>query len=455
MKLPQRVIWGEGMFVSPQHLQQADRYHENLLAARLGAVFPYDWGVVTVELDERALVAGQLRVQRFEGILPDGLPLTFDATHPEAPPARPIEGHFGPAQRALEVFLGVPIDREGAATVASTAAPTPGLRYYTATRNVVDAGGNATEVPVAFAQRQVVVLFGDEARDDFETIKIAEVVRDASGTLVPRTDYIPPVRFVSASPWLVSSIRNLLAQAVAQQRMLAGGFSQRGNFIEFGAGDVNRFIRFHTLNSFLPAITHLTERGDVSPEHAYLLLSQFAGQLSSFVVDADPTALPKFVYTDLTTTFSRLINRVIELLGFKQHDQYIIVPLESREDGLHFGRLDDERLLRGAVYVLTVRTQLPEAQAVEEIPRISKVGAWSDINSLVQANISGVPLQVTYRPPPEIPVRAGVLYFNLIQDKQWWRNIAAERTLAIYLPTPYLPSTIKLELLAIPKASAT
>ena len=73
MKIPQRVVWSEGMFMNPQHLQQADLYHESLLSARLGAMTPYDWGVVEMDVDDKALAAGQFQLLRFFGILPDGL----------------------------------------------------------------------------------------------------------------------------------------------------------------------------------------------------------------------------------------------------------------------------------------------------------------------------------------------------------------------------------------------
>ena len=91
MKIPQRVVWSEGMFMNPQHLQQADLYHESLLAARLGAMTPYDWGVVEMEVDEKALSAGQFQLLRFFGILPDGLPGALRA--------RPARGAAGPAHR--------------------------------------------------------------------------------------------------------------------------------------------------------------------------------------------------------------------------------------------------------------------------------------------------------------------------------------------------------------------
>ncbi len=62
MKNAQRVVWSEGMFMSPHHMQQLDLYHENLLDLRLGAVEPYPWGVVSVEFDMEALRAGRVQV---------------------------------------------------------------------------------------------------------------------------------------------------------------------------------------------------------------------------------------------------------------------------------------------------------------------------------------------------------------------------------------------------------
>ncbi|HVR64972.1 MAG TPA: type VI secretion system baseplate subunit TssK, partial [Polyangia bacterium] len=94
MKPPQRVVWSEGMLVSPQHLQQQDLYHERLLDERIAALAPYRWGVVAAEIDAGALGTDMLRVTRFVGILPDGLYIGVEGGDPECPPARPIGAHF-------------------------------------------------------------------------------------------------------------------------------------------------------------------------------------------------------------------------------------------------------------------------------------------------------------------------------------------------------------------------
>ena len=35
---PRKPVWTEGLFMTPQHLQQADTYHESLLQSRMHAV---------------------------------------------------------------------------------------------------------------------------------------------------------------------------------------------------------------------------------------------------------------------------------------------------------------------------------------------------------------------------------------------------------------------------------
>lgn len=437
--------------MSPQHMQQLDRYHEGFVGSRLSAVSPLDWGVVSVELDERALLGGQVRVTSFEGILPDGQPLAFDAAHPEAPAARPVEGHFPAAQRALEVFVGMPAEREGGTSVAPGTTAATGLRYFTAARPVVDATGGAADVPVSFAMRNVVVLFGDEPRQDFDAIKIAEIQRDAAGALAIRQEYVPPCRRIGASPWLIAGLRQLLALSVAKQRTLAEARRQRdAATVEFSAGDVTRFLLLNAVNTHIPVVNHLIERPEISPEDAYLYLCQYAGALMAFAADSDPATLPKFAYGDLGGTFGALLAKITDLLQTTVREQCITIPLEVRADGLRLGRLDDERLARGATFVLTVRSNQPEAAAADQIPRLSKIASWGDIPGMLKSAVPGVPLQVTYRPPSEIATRAGILYFLLSQASPWWRNVVTERTIAIYLPPPYDPSSATLELLAVP-----
>ena len=437
--------------MSPHHLQQLDLYHEELLGSRLRTVTAHDWGVVSVEVDSRALGAGEVRLQEFVGVLPDGLYVAFDEDDAEMPPARPIDNHFGPTQAALEVFLGVAREREGAANYAERDGSVRRTRFTLVRRPVWDTATGGNEAPVAFARRNLVILFGSESREDCDAIKVAEIVRDEQGALAVAHDYAPPALRISAAPSLVEGLRRLLALTVAKQRTLSEGRRQReGSTVEFTASDVTRYLLLNAINTFIPVLNHVVESGDLPPRSVYLLLCQFAGALSSFAADTDLTSFAPFVHTDLRASFDGLLARIVELLGATVKENFIRVALDARADGLHFGKLEDERLLRASLFVLAVRSKLPEAQTADQLPKLSKVASWTDIRAIVQAAAPGVPLSVTHRPPPEIPVHTGLVYFTLGTSDRVWRSVVSERAVAVYLPPPFLPAETQLQLLAVP-----
>jgi type VI secretion system protein ImpJ len=449
------------MLVSPQHLQQQDLYHEKLLDERISALSPYRWGVASLELDTGALGSGQLRVTKFVGILPDGLYLAFEEKDPECPPARPIGDHFPPAQRSCEVYLAVPKEREGIPSVStempSGAASDPTkaarARFRAATRGVADLTGTAAELNMSFGQRNVVVLFGDEQRDDHDAIKIGEIVRDGAGALLSNETYIPPALRVDASPFLMGGIRRLLALMVAKQRQLTGDRRQRdGATIEFNSGDVTRFLQLSSVNSAIPVLAYAAANGEISPTQLYLSLIQVVGQFATFSPEVEPWKLPVFSHTDLGGTFEELFARATGLLRTTVRETYVSVPMELNQS-VYVAKLEDERLQKATHYLLAVRTDLPEEQLTQRLPGLCKIASQAQLPAVLRAAATpGVPVQATHRPPSEIPVRAGVTYFQLNLQSEYWRTALQEKNVAIYLPPPFDPARVKLELLAVPRA---
>ena len=67
-----KILWGEGLFLRPQHFQQQDAYHEWRLAQMSRLLHPYAWGVRHVKIDPDALQTGLLRLLELQVVLPDG-----------------------------------------------------------------------------------------------------------------------------------------------------------------------------------------------------------------------------------------------------------------------------------------------------------------------------------------------------------------------------------------------
>ena len=76
-----KVAWKEGLFLQPQHLQQADRYVEKLIQSRTDVITPYPWGLAEMVVDRDMAQQGRFGLRTAVGIMPDGTP--FDAPNAE------------------------------------------------------------------------------------------------------------------------------------------------------------------------------------------------------------------------------------------------------------------------------------------------------------------------------------------------------------------------------------
>jgi type VI secretion system protein ImpJ len=447
---PQRVLWSEGLLMAPQHMQQQDSYHEALLGARLDAIDRFSWGALAIELDTGALGSGQVRLTRFQGVLPDGVVLQLEPGDSVLPAARPIDQHFPPTSPTLDVFLAQPREKPGADNLAQGSL-VPG-RYRLARRKVYDVAAAAQEADVAFSEPSLVLRLGAESRDDFTSIKVAEVVRGEGGALIVSDTYIPPCLRISASPFVMAALRRLLAAMVARHKSLSDARRQGSDSsIEFNASDVTRFLLLSTINGFIPVLSHLSGTGDASPHAAYILLCQLAGQLTTFDANADPMSLPRFAFNDLRSTFEELFGRITALLRATVAEHFVSVPLRAHDNGMHTGALEDERILSCDRFFIAVKTDMPEQHVAARLPQLSKIASPRDIQNILTAATPGAAVEVAYRPPPEIPVKAGHVYFAIATENAYWRNIKAERSLAVYLPPFFEPSQTQVELMAVPK----
>lgn len=446
-----RVVWSEGMLMCPQHLQQNDLFHEATLAARLAALSPYNYGVATQKIDEGELKSGVLKIAAFTGVLTNGLPIDYGVGEVGGPPSRPLEEHFSSTATILEVHLAVPSAREGIPNYQDAVDDAAVARYKTINRPVPDLTIAKTEQIIGFGRPNVVLLFGNEQREDFESLKIAEIVRDPTGSFSLSRNYIPPSLFVSGSKVLVTYSTELLSVMLTKQRALSETRRQiDASSVEFTAQDITRFLLLNALNTHIPVMRHVVENQTASPLELYLTLITLAGELTSFSSEVDPSTFPKFNYNDLRSTFEPLVGVINQMLGATVRERCITVPLEPRADGMWIGQLKDERLQRCPRYVLAVEAQSPQQDTANRLPKLSKIASWKTINTIVQSATPGAPLTATHRPPPEIPVRPKQVYFMVRTDDRYWQQIIQEKTVAVYLPPPFDPSKAKITLMGIP-----
>ena len=125
-----KVVWNEGMLLTPHHFQQWDNYYEELLNSRLASLAPYEWGVLDIQVNNEAIANGNFDLIRCRAVFPDGLSVVIPETDP-APQPRPVEGHFDADAERLAVHLAIPGKRAGAANFQSNGgAPDQMIRFW-------------------------------------------------------------------------------------------------------------------------------------------------------------------------------------------------------------------------------------------------------------------------------------------------------------------------------------
>lgn len=445
---PRKPVWTEGLFMTPQHLQQSDQYHEALLHARMHAVLAYDWGLTGIQFDERALTAGQLKIVKAHGFFADGTPFFIGDRGEDQVEARPLEGAFPAALEALDIYLAVPNPRETAANTALD--PTkagPAVRFVASSVTVPDINTGRNDTAINWARPNLRLLFGTEPRDAYQTVRVAQLVRDRTGAIVLRKNFIPPILHIGASDHLMAGLRRVLSALVGKQKSLSEGRRMRtAASVDFQASDTAKFWMLHTMNSYIPIVSHFVDHGDAHPEDCFIVLASLIGELCTFSPDGDPTSIPKFNYLELTDVFDPIFERVLTLIAGVLAENYTIVPLEKREDGMYLGKFDDPKLPRTHELFLEAKGA-DEATLRERLPRLLKMASWTQIGYILNAAIPGVRVGIEYRPPGAIPVKPGLIYLRVEQSGDYWNDILGSGTIAIYQPID--PQKVDLRLIAV------
>lgn len=444
---PRKLVWTEGLFVTQHHFQQLDRYHEWLSSERLRAAVPYDWGVLEVEVDERALAAEQFKLNRLSVILPDGSPVEHGEGTGDPVPPRAFGTAFPAQVKSLDVFIALSHESDNMPNVDLDGKSGGVVRYLREQASVLDVNTGVGEHNLQYARPNLSLLFGDERKDAFDAIRIAQITRAPTGLPALRESFIPPVLRVGASSYLVGRFRKLLATLAAKQRTLADSRRQRtAAAVEFQASDSAKFWLLNALNVSIPSISHIVDHATDHPEQAYLHLAQLIGHLCTFAVDGDPTTIPKFNYLELGDVFEPMFDRAHKLLEAVLAERFVEIPLTKREDGMFLGQITDSNLLRYTFFLAATGT-VPEAQLRDRMPKLTKIASWSQIGAILNSAVNGLKMELEYTPPGALPIKPGVVFFKVVRTPEYWNDIAGTGTIAIYQPID--PQGVTLHLYAV------
>ena len=348
------VQWHEGMLLTPQHLQQSDFYHHQILTHVLRQVTPYYWGIHHLRLDESQLSHGVLRVLQLSATMPDGSPLYYNAqtdppleldlnTLPSAPTvdsglsatpnANPGASttNLGVINNVLQnsqikvatngtaagegtsgdisvIYLAVPAYKSNSNNMAGSLS-----RFYSIEQTEVydhNTGDNPITVPKL--KLRCYLLPESKVNGNYSAMPLLRINHKAHNALDPT--FIAPVTQVKVGSYLADQCSQICT--LLKRKALYLSDQIRGRVSPEAAIHLQR--QFASLVTDLPQLETMVINGLSHPFQLYNSLAHLLGVLSAAKPEIALLMLPKYYHNQLTRTFQPILQKLYFLLNHIQ-----------------------------------------------------------------------------------------------------------------------------------------
>lgn len=429
MSWENKVVWTEGLFLQPQHLQQQERYLERLVRVSTAALRPFSWGLTRLDLDANLLTLGKVSVRAAAGILPDGTPFNIPE---DVDPPRPID--VPESARNGVIYLLLPTRQPGGVETAPAEQVETVARFVVAEHEASDTNaGYQSTAMVPVGRLRLRYALDGEARAGHAAIgliRVAEVRPDKS--VVLDESYIPPLLVCEASPGLAGFATQLQGLLHHRAEALAGRVSEGGTR---GAGEIGDYLMLQLCNRYEPLLTHLAATvGQMHPEAFYQIAVGLAGELATFTESRKrPAVFPPYRHDDLTATFRPVMQALRQALSAVLEQNAVPIPLQERKFGIRVGPIADRTLLVNSTWVLAVKAQMPAEALRRNFPNLVKIGPVEQIRELINVALSGIAVRALPVAPRQLPYYSGTTYFELDRTSQYWAALTRSGGIAIHV----------------------
>ena len=460
-----QVHWGQGAFLSPQHLQAQDLWQQAGRHALHLRLTPFPWGFEMLRVSEDALASGVVDVERFALVTRDGERLlggTLDTAPGNARvPQRNIADLPVSSSDPIPVWLVFNRERalQGLATRESGRLAS---RHALASDSLGDPyDPQAPEAEVDFLLHQANIVTGlDENAEAIvrgsDSYKFAELVPAGPGKFKLSADYIPATTAISASHNLARWTRALRDLLVSRGQDFASVKRQRGiRAASTSAQEVMRVLMMQTFARHIPLFQEHARLGTVGAYAMYQDLRRLVAEFSVFSEDigyfgelaARPreTELPDYDHEDLRRCFR---------IGFDRAEALIKALTVGAEVGITLAY--DGRFYRADLpanlfendktrFYLAFESEQKGADLFARLSRTGKIASMDEMPRLLSAALFGLKIDLLPVPPEELPQKSpNTTYFLVDTTHPFWQMIKNGRNIAVFSDLPADSTVIKL-----------
>lgn len=420
-----KVMWSEGLFLKPQHFQQADRYLEGLVEARTRRITPYPWGFASLEIDRDLAEQSKFGLRRAAGIMPDGTP--FDV--PDGCPA-PAPVEINAAASKHIVWLTLPLEsvntREVDLKERESAA-----RYYSHPELFIDSTADLRqEEEIDLAHPRLALDVSRTPKPGYVNLGVARILEVRDRTVVLDEQFVPPILITGASPVVTGYVDRVIGWVDTKLEELARYAADPSS--GGGLQSVDYFI-LQLLNRTIPVFRHLRASGYVHPERLYVEMLRLVGELATFASqERRARTYPDYDHDDLEMVFAPVMRDIQDYLSARLGRRVIRFEIIERATNAFISVIRDRSLFRTATFVLEVGADRPLSDIQLQFPHLFKVGPNSKMNEIVHAHLPGVPLVHLPTPPQQIRALTNHVYFYLDKSCPLWADFSTATSIAMH-----------------------
>ncbi len=413
------IVWREGMFIAPQHFQQADRAQRAHAAAlaRLD-LLGEDHGLSALEINRELLSVGKFAVRRAAGVLPDGGYFRLDRELALDVPDGTVDA---------VVYLAAPLAALGAAHYGP---PESGRRMacrWTALRDAVDPDAEPLETEVADLGVRLTLAGSDLS--GFAALPIARVLeKTADGRVALDRAFVGPVLAVAASEALLERTRETASLARVRATNAARRIAAARDAQSAGGLVAERF-ELQALNRSLARLQGALAAPTLSGRRLFGELAELLAALDAAAGEVVPEAL-SYDPNDPTAAFGALFARLRRSLTLETDAS--VVALDWNEELFEKRRLlrlavPPKLLAEGRRPVLALSAPEGAAALGRTGPLACKLAGISAMPELVRRGLPGVPLDPLPAAPSELRDRADAAFFAIDTGSRHWTRFRDNR----------------------------
>lgn len=447
----EKILWGEGLFLRPQHFQLQDAYHEQRLNHTIRSTIPFAYGIQSIQFDEIQLNNHVLALEHVEMLWQDGD--IYQAPARDLLP-QPIQLDDLNLRGEMTVYLALPIIQANKKNVSFEQSSQPS-RYHSHLVETHDLFTDATAADITLLRRRAEFkLFEshhepDHQLDGFLYLPVAKVKRQSSGNFELDRKFIPPILHIEACDTLVSSLKRTLNIIKAKIKAIQSNSRENEQkLIEFRSGDIVSFWLVNALNTAYTSLNHLLQYPQIHPERLFFELLRLTGSLLTFSTAYEVDQLPHYRHHHLQDSFSQLDIILRELLDTIISNRYMSIALKEVRPSYWLGSLESEKITRDTrLYIAVSSGMMQTHELVQLVPLRFKVGNSVDVEQRVVAALPVIPLHHLMQVPTAIPVRSGVSYFEIEPNNDLYQRMLEAESICIYIPAGF--QDISVELIAV------